>query len=85
MKHFRVAVAVAAIASRFIGAPIAAANNVSLTIPNLEWLKEAEKYLEKEQLQLKVHIGVDSGMGRIGFNEDEDFIAANKFLQNNMT
>ena len=27
-------------------APIAAANNVSLTIPNLEWLKEAEKYLE---------------------------------------
>ena len=64
-------------------APIAAANNVSLTIPNLEWLKEAEKYLEKEQLQLKVHIGVDSGMGRIGFNEDEDFIAANKFLQNN--
>lgn len=64
-------------------APIAAANNVSLTIPNLEWLKEVEKYLEKEQLQLKVHIGVDSGMGRIGFNEDEDFIAANKFLQNN--
>src|SRR5699024_10436758 len=62
---------------------ISATNNVSLTIPNLEWLKEAEKYLEKEQLQLKVHIGVDSGMGRIGFNEDEDFIAANKFLQNN--
>lgn len=64
-------------------APIAAVNGVSLTVPNLEWLKEAEKYLEKENLQLKVHLGIDSGMGRIGFNEDEDFIAANKFLENN--
>src|SRR5699024_2475208 len=64
-------------------APIAAVNNVSLTVPNLEWLKDAEKYLTKENLQLKIHLGIDSGMGRIGFNEDDAFIAANKFLENN--
>lgn len=64
-------------------APIAAANDISLTIPNLEWLKEAEKYLEKEHLQLKVHIGIDSGMGRIGFNEDEDLIEASNYLKDN--
>lgn len=59
--------------------PIAAVNDVSLTVPNLEWLKEAEKYLKDANLRLKIHIGVDSGMGRIGFNEDADFIAANEF------
>ncbi|GAA3633265.1 alanine racemase [Lactobacillus hamsteri] len=64
-------------------APLAAANDVSLTVPNLEWLKEAEKYLQKEDLQLKIHLGIDSGMGRIGFNEDDEFVAANKFLENN--
>lgn len=64
-------------------APIAAVNNVSLTVPNLEWLKDAEKYLAKENLQLKIHLGIDSGMGRIGFNEDDEFVAANKFLENN--
>ena len=64
-------------------APIGAVNNVSLTVPNLEWLKEAEKYLKDANLQLKIHLGIDSGMGRIGFNEDADFIAANEFLENN--
>lgn len=34
-------------------APIAAVNGVSLTVPNLEWLKEAEKYLEKRKLTIK--------------------------------
>lgn len=64
-------------------APIAAVNNVSLTVPNLEWLKEVEKYLKDANLQLKIHLGIDSGMGRIGFNEYADFIAANEFLENN--
>ena len=43
-------------------APITAVNNVSLTVPNLEWLKEAEKYLKDANLQLKIHLGIDSGM-----------------------
>lgn len=61
-------------------APLAAVHDISLTVPNLAWLKEAEKYLQKEHLQLKIHLGIDSGMGRIGFNEDKEFIAANDFL-----
>lgn len=64
-------------------APLAAVHDISLTVPNLEWLKEAERYLKKEHLQLKIHLGIDSGMGRIGFNEDDEFIAANKFLTDN--
>lgn len=64
-------------------ADLASVNDISLTVPNLDWLKEAEKVLQKEDLQLKIHLGIDSGMGRIGFNEDEEFIVANKFLENN--
>lgn len=64
-------------------APIAAANDISLTVPNFEWLKKAEKYLKDSDLQLKVHLGIDSGMGRIGFNEDSEFIKANEFLKDN--
>ena len=64
-------------------APLAAANDISLTAPNLEWLKEASKYLQKENLKLKIHLAIDSGMGRIGFNEDQEFVEANKFLENN--
>src|SRR5699024_11267231 len=30
-----------------------------------------------------MHFGIDSAMGRIGFNEYADFIAANEFLENN--
>lgn len=64
-------------------APLAAVNDISLTVPNLNWLKQAEKYLKQEHLQLKIHLGIDSGMGRIGFNEDDEFVVANKFLTDN--
>ena len=64
-------------------APLAAANDISLTAPNLKWLKEASKYLQKENLKLKIHLAIDSGMGRIGFNEDQEFVEANKLLENN--
>lgn len=64
-------------------AALAAVNDVSLTVPNLEWLKYAENELKKENLQLKIHLGIDTGMGRIGFNKDEEFIQANKLLENN--
>ncbi|KRL90272.1 alanine racemase [Lactobacillus kalixensis] len=64
-------------------APIAAANDISLTVPSLEWLKKAEKELENTDLQLKIHLGIDSGMGRIGFYEDEEFTEANDFLKDN--
>lgn len=62
-------------------APIAAVNDISLTAANLAWLKEAEAYLKQEHLKLKIHLAIDSGMGRIGFNDDAEFVEANEFLQ----
>ena len=64
-------------------ASLAAVNGISLAVPDLKWLQEAESELSQNHLQLKIHLAVDSGMGRIGFSEDEEFIAANDFLLNN--
>lgn len=64
-------------------AALAAANDISLPVSSLDWLKKAEKVLRKEGLQLKIHLAIDSGMGRIGFSEDEDFKAVNEYLQGN--
>ena len=46
-------------------ASIAAEQQISLTVFRLEWLEEAEKYLEDGQV-LHVHIKCDTGMGRLG-------------------
>ena len=64
-------------------AALAAANDISLPVSSLEWLKEAEQVLRKEGLQLKIHLAIDSGMGRIGFSEDEDFKRVNDYLKDN--
>ncbi|RMC38515.1 MULTISPECIES: alanine racemase [unclassified Lactobacillus] len=64
---------------------LAAANDISLAVPNLAWLEDAEKILvaENADLVLKIHLAIDSGMGRIGFSEDAEFLNANNFLLNN--
>ena len=64
-------------------ASLAAVNGVSLTVPDLKWLRKVESNLIQDKLQLKVHLAIDSGMGRIGFSQDDEFIAANNFLLNN--
>ncbi|MDF7672592.1 alanine racemase [Lactobacillus sp. ESL0701] len=64
-------------------AMLAAANGVSLTVPDLAWLKAAAQNLAASDLQLKIHLAVDSGMGRIGFSSDDEFVAANDFLLTN--
>lgn len=45
-------------------APIAAKNKISLTAFQKDWIKQAESYLNNEQLN--IHIKCDTGMGRIG-------------------
>lgn len=64
-------------------AVLAAGQDISLTVPDLAWLKETEQILNKQKRKLKIHLAVDSGMGRIGFSEDAEFIAANDFLLDN--
>lgn len=62
---------------------LAAAHNISLAAPSLEWLESAQKALANKNQVLKIHLAIDSGMGRIGFSEDHEFIAANKLLKDN--
>ncbi|APX71213.1 alanine racemase [Companilactobacillus allii] len=61
-------------------AKLAAQANISLTVGDLAWLKEVAK---QDITDLKVHIGVDSGMGRIGFRKKSDLIEDCNFLKDN--
>ena len=58
-------------------AKVAARANISLTVGNLDWLKVA---VQLRVTNLKVHLGIDSGMGRIGFQEKADLIEACEFF-----
>lgn len=64
-------------------APLAAEKDISLTVGDNEWLKDAEQILATTKQRVKIHLGIDSGMGRIGFSEDDEFKKANEFLKNN--
>ncbi|WP_334331751.1 MULTISPECIES: alanine racemase [unclassified Companilactobacillus] len=58
-------------------AKVAARADISLTVGNLDWLEVAVKL---HVTNLKVHLGIDSGMGRIGFQEKADLVEACNFL-----
>lgn len=54
-------------------APYASANNILLTIFSPEWLEQAKAYGPFSE-PLKVHIKIDSGMGRIGVVTKEELL-----------
>jgi len=58
-------------------AKIAARANISVTVGDLNWLKVA---VQLRSNNLKVHLGIDSGMGRIGFQTKAELIEACNFL-----
>lgn len=64
-------------------AVLASSFDVSLTVGDLDWLQKADSLLKEASKTLKIHLGIDSGMGRIGFSEDDEFLAANDFLKDN--
>ena len=64
-------------------AVLASQKDISLTVGSLSWLEKAQSYLASENSKLKIHLGIDSGMGRIGFSEDAEFVKANEFLKDN--
>lgn len=66
-------------------AVLAASFDISLTVGDLAWLQAAQKLLQAAAKRLKIHLGIDSGMGRIGFSEDGEFLAANDFLKDNQS
>lgn len=57
-----------------------ASNNLSATVGSLAFLQEAQILLASSHQKLKVHFGLDTGMGRIGFLNETDLKAALAFV-----
>ncbi len=53
-------------------APFAAEHNITLTVFTTEWVNEVSKTSKDFKKPLKVHIKVDSGMGRIGVRTEKE-------------
>lgn len=62
---------------------IAAEAGVSLTVGSLEWLRKYQQLAQTlpAARPLKVHLGIDTGMGRIGFTDVAAFKQAVDLLQ----
>lgn len=63
-------------------APLMAREHISATVAAMDWLTEAEAYLALAgtSAPLRVHLGLDTGMGRIGFRNVPDLVAAVDYL-----
>ncbi|WP_042454584.1 alanine racemase [Neobacillus dielmonensis] len=67
-------------ASRPVDAKIAAKMNITLTVFQIDWLKEAKSHLGSQD-RLKVHIKVDTGMGRIGVRSSEELQEVERLIE----
>lgn len=65
-------------------AHVAAEADISLTVGDLEWLQNYHQLAQTNHWRrpLKVHLGLDTGMGRIGFTDVEELKAAIDLLHN---
>lgn len=57
---------------------LAAEHHISVVAASLSWLKRAARILGEDKL--KIHIAIDSGMGRIGFTSMDEMKEAKQFL-----
>lgn len=63
--------------------PIIAAEDLSVTVSSLEWLKEAEQRLMQQTTKaLRIHLALDTGMGRIGFRTVSELTEAENYVTN---
>ncbi len=62
-------------------APIAAKNNITLTIFQKKWLEDLNQF--QFERPLKTHIKLDTGMGRIGIRSGDELINLIKEIDNN--
>ncbi|MBM7588022.1 alanine racemase [Bacillus pakistanensis] len=58
---------------------LACENKISLTVFYYDWLKEARKFLNVDDL-LNLHVKCDTGMGRIGVREVEDLKMIEEYI-----
>ncbi|MDF2556891.1 MAG: alanine racemase [Bacillales bacterium] len=52
---------------------IAAEQNLTVTVYSKKWILEASRILREKNLRIKIHIKIDSGMGRLGVRSSEEF------------
>ena len=63
--------------------PYIAKYGLSTAVNDLHFLKAAQSLLAAKGLKLKVHLALDTGMGRIGFRDQQSLSAAIVFLKEN--
>lgn len=68
-------------ASRPQDVALATNHNITLTVFQIDWFKAAQKYVSENQI-LKIHLKLDTGMGRIGIRDNEDLIALEAMIRN---
>ena len=61
---------------------LACQNKLTLAAASLDWLQRAEKAVSSCEDPLTIHLIIDSGMGRIGFFDEEEMHKAREFLMN---
>lgn len=67
--------------------PIIAAKKLSVTVCSFVWVKEAKLKMKNQNNSLRIHLALDTGMGRIGFRtvseltEAENTVAASKLFK----
>ena len=68
-------------------APLMAAQKISATVAATDWLAEAAQYLAlaPTKAPLRVHLGLDTGMGRIGFRTPDALKTATDFMTTHST
>lgn len=66
-----------------IDVKVAADNNISLTAASVSWLEKAAAVLDLYPVdhRVKIHLALDTGMGRIGFQTADELAAAIKVLE----
>lgn len=58
-------------------------NDLTGTVPSLEWLETAHKWLVKEELKkrLVIHVKIDTGMGRLGIVDESEMKEIVEYLK----
>ena len=60
--------------------PFASQNNITLTVFSAQWIAQASRDYGHLDSKVKVHMKIDSGMGRIGVREEGELIALQKVI-----
>lgn len=62
-------------------AEVAAEQNITVTVSDIAWLKDVISGNTDWEQALKLHIKIDSGMGRVGVTEESELLEIIQFLE----